>query len=42
MVLVGKTERKRPLERPGRRWVDNVDIDFGEIGLGGMGFSDGA
>jgi hypothetical protein len=23
----GKTERKRPLERPRRRWVDNIKMD---------------
>jgi hypothetical protein len=27
-VLVGKPERKRPLERPKRRWVDNVRMDL--------------
>jgi hypothetical protein len=24
-ILVGKLEGKRPLERPRRRWVDNID-----------------
>jgi hypothetical protein len=23
-LLVGKPEEKRPLGRPGRRWVDNI------------------
>jgi hypothetical protein len=27
-VLVGKPERKRPLGRPRRRWVDNIKIDL--------------
>ena len=27
-VLVGKLERKRPLGRPRRRWVDNIRIDL--------------
>jgi hypothetical protein len=27
---------KRPLGRPKRRWVDNVRMDLGEIGLGGV------
>jgi hypothetical protein len=27
-ILVGKPERKRPLGRPGRRWVDNIKIDL--------------
>jgi hypothetical protein len=36
MVLVGKPEGKKPLERPGRRWVDNIKVDLGETGWGGM------
>jgi hypothetical protein len=35
-ILVGKTDGKRPLERKRRRWVDNVKIDFREIGWSGM------
>jgi hypothetical protein len=35
-LLVGKTERKRPLGRPRRRWVDNVRMDLGEVGWGDM------
>jgi hypothetical protein len=31
-ILVGKPERKRPLRRPRRRWVDNIKIDLREIG----------
>jgi hypothetical protein len=31
-ILVGKPEGKRPLGRPRRRWVDNIKIDFREIG----------
>jgi hypothetical protein len=31
-LLVGKPEGKRPLERPRRRWVDNIRMDLGEIG----------
>ena len=27
-VLVGKPERKRPLGRPRRRWVDNIRMDL--------------
>jgi hypothetical protein len=30
-LLVGKSERKRPLGRPRRRWVDNIKMDLGEI-----------
>jgi hypothetical protein len=36
-VLVGKPEGKRPLERPGRRWDDNIKMDLQEVGLGGGG-----
>jgi hypothetical protein len=31
---VGKPKRKRPLERPRRRWVDNIRMDLGEVGWG--------
>jgi hypothetical protein len=31
-ILVGKPERKRALGRPRRRWVDNIRMDFGEVG----------
>jgi hypothetical protein len=31
-ILVGKSEGKRPLGRPRRRWVDNIEIDLREIG----------
>jgi hypothetical protein len=33
-LLVGKPEGKRPLGRPRRRWVDNIRMDLGEVGLG--------
>jgi hypothetical protein len=33
-VLVWKPERKRPLGRPRRRWVDNIKIDLQEVGCG--------
>jgi hypothetical protein len=35
-ILVGKLERKRPLGRSRRRWVDNVKMDLREIRWGGM------
>jgi hypothetical protein len=35
-VLVGKTEGRRPLGRPRRRWEDGVRMDLREIGLGGV------
>jgi hypothetical protein len=31
-ILVGKPERKRPLRRQSRRWVDNINMDLREIG----------
>ena len=30
-VLVGRTEGKRPLGRPRRRWVDNIRTDLQEV-----------
>jgi len=33
-VLVGKPEGKRPMERPRRRWVDNIRMDLQEVGCG--------
>jgi hypothetical protein len=30
--LVGKPEGKSPLERPRRRWVDDIKIDIRETG----------
>ena len=34
--LVGKREGKRPLERPRRRWEDNIKMDLQEMECGGM------
>jgi hypothetical protein len=31
-LLVGKSEGKRPLGRPRRRWMDNIRMDLGEVG----------
>jgi hypothetical protein len=39
-ILVVTPERKRPLGRPRRRWVDNIKIDLREIGLDGMDWID--
>jgi hypothetical protein len=30
---VGKPERRRPLERPRRSWVNNIRMDLVEVGL---------
>jgi hypothetical protein len=35
-ILVGKSERKRPLESPRHRWVDNTKMDLREIEWDGM------
>ena len=35
-VLVGKPERRRPMGRPRRRWLDNIRIDLHEVGCGYM------
>jgi hypothetical protein len=35
-ILVGKPEGKRPLERPQRRWEDNIRMDLREIGWEGV------
>jgi hypothetical protein len=34
-VLVGRSEGKRPLERPRHRWVDNIKMEFRDIGIDG-------
>jgi len=31
-VLVEKPERRRPLGRPRRRWMDNIRMDLQEVG----------
>jgi hypothetical protein len=39
-ILVGKPEGKRPLERPRRRWIDNIKIDLRGIGWDGVDWMD--
>jgi hypothetical protein len=34
-ILVGMPEGKRPLGRPRRRWVDNIEMDLRGIGWDG-------
>jgi hypothetical protein len=36
MVLLGKTEGRRPLGIPRRRWEDNIKMDLQEVGCVGM------
>jgi hypothetical protein len=31
-ILVRKPEGKRPLERPRRRWVNNIKMELRELG----------
>ena len=35
-ILVENPEGKRPLERPKRRWEDNIKMDLQEVGCGSM------
>jgi hypothetical protein len=35
-ILVGKSERKRQLRRPRRRWVDNIKMNLRERGWDGV------
>jgi hypothetical protein len=35
-VLVGKSEGKRPLGRPRRKWEDSIKMELQEVGCGGM------
>jgi hypothetical protein len=35
-LLVEKSEGKRPLGRPRRRWVVNIRMDLGEVGWGNV------
>jgi hypothetical protein len=37
-ILVGRSERRRPLGRSRRRWEDNIKMDFREIGFGDVGW----
>jgi hypothetical protein len=41
-VLFGRPEGKRPLERPKRRWEDNIKMDLREIGIDRWGELDSA
>jgi hypothetical protein len=35
-LVVGKSERMRPLGRPRRRWMDQIEMDVLEIECGGV------
>ena len=38
--FVGKPDGKRPLGRPRRRWKCSIEINFEEVGWGGMSLID--
>jgi hypothetical protein len=40
MILVEKSEGKRSMRRPRRRWVDNIKMDLKEIGWDGVDLID--
>ena len=35
-VLVGKLERRRPVERPRHRWENNIEMEVQKLEGGGM------
>jgi hypothetical protein len=39
-ILIGMPEGKRPLRRPRRRWVNNIQIDLRQTGWDGMDWID--
>jgi hypothetical protein len=39
-ILVGNPEGKRPLRRPRRSWVDNIEMGLREIGWDGTDWID--
>jgi hypothetical protein len=41
-ILMGKPGGKRPLGRPRRRWVGNIEMDLREIGWDGVDWIDRA
>jgi hypothetical protein len=41
-ILVGKPDRKRLLGRLRRRWVENIEMDLGELGWDGVDWIDRA
>jgi hypothetical protein len=41
-ALVGKPEGRTPLEKPRRRWEDNIKLDLRGVGWGGMDWMAGS
>jgi hypothetical protein len=40
IILVERSDRKRPLGRPMLRWKDNIEINLQAVGRGGMDLFD--
>jgi hypothetical protein len=38
--LVERPEEKKPLERPGHTWDDNIKMDLQKVGCGNMNWID--
>ena len=41
-MLTGRPKGRRPLERPRRRWEDNIRMDLKEIGINRRNWVDSA
>jgi hypothetical protein len=41
-ILVGRSEGRRPLGRPKRRWEDNIKMDLRKVGFGDVYWIDWA
>ena len=41
-LLAGKPKGKKPLQRPRRRWEDNIKMDLKEIGINTRNWEDSA
>jgi hypothetical protein len=39
-IFVGNPERKKPLGRPRRKWVDNIKMDLRDIGWSDVDWTD--
>jgi len=39
-ILVGKSDGKKPLGRPRRRWENNIKMNLQEVECGGMDWTD--
>jgi hypothetical protein len=39
-TLMGRSDGKRPLGKPKRRWEDSIQMDLEEVGWGGVDWID--